>query len=99
MIEQLVNIWLRRGWRSDPVALARWSGQRPAVVVTGGSEGIGLAIARRYAKRKCTVVLVARRPGPLEAAASAIAAEFGVEAVAVPLDITRVDAPETLQAE
>jgi len=96
-ITQLVDFWLRRRWRPDPHALSQWAKLQPAVVVTGGSEGIGFEIARRFAKRGRALVLVARRPGPLEAAAAAIRREFGTTVLTVPLDVTRPDAPQTLE--
>jgi short-subunit dehydrogenase len=61
-------------------------------VVTGGSEGIGYALARRFAATGRAVLLIARRSEPLEAAAAAIAAELKVKAVALPLDVTAPDA-------
>ena len=39
------------------------------VIITGASEGIGYAIASAAAERGSRVSLIARRPGPLEAAA------------------------------
>jgi short-subunit dehydrogenase len=42
------------------------------VLVTGGSRGIGAAIARAFAGRGCTLGLVARRREPLEALASGL---------------------------
>lgn len=97
MITRLVDPWLRRRWRPDPDALARWAELRPAVVVTGGSEGIGFEIARRFAKRGRTVVIVARRPEPLKKAAAEIRAELGATVFSVPLDVTQPDAAEVLE--
>jgi NAD(P)-dependent dehydrogenase (short-subunit alcohol dehydrogenase family) len=57
------------------------------VVVTGASSGLGLLIAREAAARGAKLVLAARSEPELEA----IAAEFragGVEAVAVPTDVS-----------
>lgn len=55
-------------------------------IVTGGSKGIGLAVARGLATEGADVVLAARSAEPLEAAAAALAAETGRRALAVPTD-------------
>ena len=39
-------------------------------IVTGGSKGIGRAIALAYAEHGADLVLAARRPGPLEETAA-----------------------------
>jgi short-subunit dehydrogenase len=44
----------------------------PWAVVAGGSEGLGAAFARALADRGLSVVLVARRPAPLEAFAATL---------------------------
>jgi NAD(P)-dependent dehydrogenase (short-subunit alcohol dehydrogenase family) len=58
-------------------------------LVTGGSEGIGRGIALALAREGVDVAICARRPGPLEAAASAIARETNRKAVAIPADLTK----------
>ncbi|MGW6334414.1 SDR family NAD(P)-dependent oxidoreductase [Nocardia rhamnosiphila] len=55
-------------------------------IVTGGSKGIGLAVARGLATEGADVVLAARSAEPLEAAAAAVAAETGRRVIAVPTD-------------
>lgn len=40
------------------------------VVITGASRGLGLATAREFARRRCTVVLTGRREAALAAAAT-----------------------------
>jgi uncharacterized protein len=99
MVMKLLELWLRRRWRPDPAALERWAGMRPAVLVTGGSEGIGLAIARRFAAAGRTIVLVARQPEPLAEAAASIRRTHGADAFYVPLDVTRADAAEVIERE
>jgi short-subunit dehydrogenase involved in D-alanine esterification of teichoic acids len=42
------------------------------VLITGGSEGIGLALARAFARRRNRVLIAARRVDRLEAAAAAV---------------------------
>ena len=64
-------------------------------LVTGGSAGIGLAVARRLAQAGANLVLAARRPEPLESAAAALRAS-GVKAIAVPTDVARLEALEAL---
>lgn len=60
-------------------------------IVTGGSRGIGKAIARQLAGEGCDVALVARRAEALEVAAAEIAAETGRRVIGVAAD-TGVDA-------
>jgi short-subunit dehydrogenase len=48
---------------------------RPLAVITGGSSGIGLALARRLATRQWRLALVARGAERLEAAAAALPVE------------------------
>jgi NAD(P)-dependent dehydrogenase (short-subunit alcohol dehydrogenase family) len=55
-------------------------------IVTGGSRGIGLAIARELAREGVHVALAARDIEALERAAKAISDEFGVSAIGVPVD-------------
>ncbi|HEU4346830.1 MAG TPA: SDR family NAD(P)-dependent oxidoreductase, partial [Actinoplanes sp.] len=56
-------------------------------VVTGGSAGIGLAIARGLAAEGVHLVLSARDGDRLTAVADTIKTDFGVRAFGVPADI------------
>src|SRR5262245_28354510 len=95
-MRMLIEAWRRRWWRPDPAALAAYAGLRPMVVVTGGSEGIGYELARRFAAGGSDVMLVARRPEPLERAAAAIRSELKVETAAILADVTAPDAIATI---
>ncbi len=57
-------------------------------LVTGGNRGIGKAIARALAGEGAALALAARSADTLEQAAAEIAAEFGVEVLAVPTDVS-----------
>lgn len=64
-----------------------------SALITGGSEGIGLAIARRLSCAGAAVTLVARDPKKLAAASRAIAAEVpGSDCAILPLDVADRDA-------
>jgi len=97
MESSLVQAWRRRWWRADAAALAAFDGLKPMTVVTGASEGIGYALACRFAAAGSDLVLVARRPELLRQAAERIRAEYKVEAVAVPADVTQPDAIPTIE--
>ena len=63
--------------------------------VTGGSMGIGKAIARSLALEGCKVAICARNAQGLEAAARELADETGMEIVPIPADLTK---PEDAEA-
>lgn len=60
-------------------------------IVTGGSEGLGLACVQRLARCGAHVALCARRPDVLAEAAGRIQRETGAELLAVPTDVTRAE--------
>ena len=51
--------------------------QGKRAIVTGGSRGMGKAIARQLAREGCDVAIGARTAGPLREAAAEIARETG----------------------
>lgn len=57
-------------------------------VITGGSVGIGLAVARGLAAEGVHIALCARDAARVEARAAEIAAEFGVRTLGVSVDVT-----------
>src|SRR5919107_313473 len=67
-------------------------------VVTGGSVGIGLAIARGLAAEGVHVVLCARDGARLAAVTSQIKTDFGVRAEAVTADVATVAGTEAVAA-
>lgn len=69
---------------------------RQTALVTGASSGIGLELARILAEHSYDVVLVARRGDVLERIAAELRATHGISATALPLDLSRSDAPGEL---
>lgn len=64
-------------------------------LVTGGSSGIGLACAKRFATEGATVVITGRRPAELDAAVRAI----GTRVRAVRTDVSRLAELDALYAD
>jgi NAD(P)-dependent dehydrogenase (short-subunit alcohol dehydrogenase family) len=60
-------------------------------LVTGGSKGIGKAVAFGLAQEGARVAICARSKGTLDAAAQAITAKTGAEVLAVAADLTRAE--------
>ena len=97
-INSACSLWRRRWWRPDAQALARFEGQTPAVVITGASAGIGLAMAHRFAAEGRDLVLIARDAGRLEAAAKTIRRISGHRVMPLALDVTAADAAGRIDA-
>lgn len=56
-------------------------------IVTGGNQGIGLALSRGLATAGATIVIANRRPAEGQAAAESLKRE-GLTAVAIPTDVS-----------
>ncbi|PCJ82911.1 MAG: short-chain dehydrogenase [Hyphomicrobiales bacterium] len=60
-------------------------------IVTGGSVGIGLGVAKTFAREGANVLIAARGEERVKAEAAAIAADFGVKAHGVACDVATAD--------
>src|SRR5580692_4033540 len=68
-------------------------------VVTGGSRGIGKAIARELAREGVDVAIVARNKEPLEATARELGAETNRRIVPLAADVTSKEQVDRMVAE
>jgi NAD(P)-dependent dehydrogenase (short-subunit alcohol dehydrogenase family) len=68
-------------------------------IVTGGSKGIGKAIARELAREGVDLAIVARSREPLERAARELAAETGRRVVPLAADVTSREQVDRMVAE
>ena len=85
--------WRERRRRRALPFRARFGG---AALVTGASSGIGLELARSFAKRGMDVVLVARRRDRMEALAAELNEAHHVQALVLDVDLSRSDAVEAV---
>jgi short-subunit dehydrogenase len=93
------DLWVRRHAKPDPDALEAVAGLIPATVVTGASEGLGFALARRIAREGRTVVLLARTVDLLAEAVEKLRTKYPhARVLAEPLDVGDKDAPTRLDA-
>jgi len=72
------------------------AGKRETALVTGASGGIGLELARVFARKGFDLVLVARRKDALEELAAHCTREHGARVEVLPLDLLEPDAPTRL---
>jgi short-subunit dehydrogenase len=72
------------------------SAPRRTALITGGSGGIGLELAKVLARNDFDLVLVARKRDTLEAAAGQLEGKFGVTAHVFAADLRRQDAPQAI---
>lgn len=69
---------------------------RGAALVTGASEGIGLEIARQFAKRRVDLMLVSRTEANLRVHAQNLAAAHGIRAEYIACDLSTAEGPASL---
>ena len=91
-ISALACRWLSRYAAPDSAALAAVARLTPAVAVTGGSSGIGLAIARAFSADGWTVVLIGRDAARLSDAKASFPATRAARVYTLALDVTAPDA-------
>jgi 3-oxoacyl-[acyl-carrier protein] reductase len=72
--------------------------QDKVAIVTGGSRGIGLAIAEKLAEMECEVVITARKRDELESAAQSIR-KTGGKCEGVPCDVSSITDVQKLADE
>lgn len=65
----------------------------PTALITGGSRGIGRALAAEFAADGHDLVLVARDPDRLERAADDLERRYEIDATSISIDLSRADAP------
>lgn len=71
---------------------------RPTALITGASSGIGEVLAQRCAAAQYDVVLVARSADKLQALASNLSSQYGVDATVQAADLAKPGAAATLAA-
>jgi 3-oxoacyl-[acyl-carrier protein] reductase len=75
------------------------SAEGRTVLITGGSQGLGLATARCYAEAGANVAILARRAQPLEEARASLSGLGGGKIVASTCDVSSVADLERAHAE
>ncbi len=70
----------------------------PLAVITGASGGIGLELARVFAREGFDLVLIARTAGALERVADELKIQFGRQAVVLAEDVSLADSPARIFA-
>jgi short-subunit dehydrogenase len=99
LLLKIGDLWVRRRAAPDPAALKAIEDLTPATVVTGASEGLGFALARRIARERRAIVLLARTTDMLAAAADDLRKAYpSSNVIAEPIDVGLRDAPARLDA-
>jgi short-subunit dehydrogenase len=98
--------WISRllPWRAsvDPAAVSAAldavSHLKPAVVITGGSRGIGFALAKRFLEKNHETVIVGRNAPRLAEAVAELKAATGIEPFSILCDVTEANAVDVIAA-
>lgn len=92
IFSSISDLWISRRARPEPAAVAAVVGLTPAVVITGGARGIGLALAKRFTEDGRRVMLIGRKETSLRSACSELRATQASEPLVLALDVTGSDA-------
>ena len=100
---RIANLWISRKQSrhtavDQSAARTAVADKLPAVVITGGSRGIGAALAQVFAANGYRVMIVARDATALESAASNMTSPTGQPVAQLACDITADDAVEQIDA-
>lgn len=96
MLKRLLPLGWRQPLEGPRYDSGPFAGLSPVTIVTGGSEGIGLALANRFASAGHSLLLIARSQTSLAEAATKIQAQHRVSVVTLAVDITNPDAPQII---
>ncbi len=96
-VQRLETRWVRRH-AGLPTTLPTDTGRSPVTLITGGSEGIGRALANEFAARGHRLMLVARNLDLLEKAADELRREFGIEVHVAAIDLEAPDVIAKVEA-
>jgi len=70
----------------------------PWALIAGASVGLGAAFAAELAQQGVNLVLLARRPAPLETTAAALSAKYGISVKTISIDLAAPDAIDKIAA-
>lgn len=62
--------------------------ENKTVFITGASSGLGEYFAKLFAEQKCHLILAARRLNKIEALASTIKKEYGINVISLQMDVS-----------
>jgi uncharacterized protein len=71
----------------------------PWALIAGGSVGLGAAFAAELAQKGLNLVLIARRPGPLESKSIELKNRHGISVKTISIDLAAPDVLQTIAAE
>lgn len=97
-MQRLEEAWARRHVRGPVAPLPEDDGRQPVVIITGGSEGIGLSLAREFARAGHALLLVARHEDKLAGAAADLQRTYCVPVQTAAIDLTEPRCAERVQA-
>lgn len=71
-----------------------WARERPSVLITGATRGIGHALATEFAGHGCNLVLVARDGKQLDVVAGELKGRFEIDILTIAADLSQTDSAQ-----